>query len=110
MARDISSSSSTTAANMSERDIEEQKTQQKRARHWHLVFDQTHVTPEVLKYPYRGSGTEDDPYVVEYIPNDRRNPMTWSMAKKWTLTLLVAVVSSPLLVSPGTRLYRCTLL
>jgi hypothetical protein len=91
-----SSSSSTIAADMSDRDIEEQKTQQKRARHWHLVFDQTHVTPEVLNHPYRGSGTEEDPYVVEYIPNDRRNPMGWSMFKKWTITLLVAVVSPPL--------------
>ncbi|PQE12998.1 MFS multidrug transporter protein [Rutstroemia sp. NJR-2017a BBW] len=88
-----SSSSSTIAADMSDRDIEEQKTQQKRARHWHLVFDQTHVTPEVLNHPYRGSGTEDDPYVVEYIPNDRRNPMGWSMFKKWTITLLVAVAT-----------------
>ncbi|TGO30536.1 hypothetical protein BPAE_0005g01320 [Botrytis paeoniae] len=84
-----SDSGSSTAMNM-DRDLEEQKNVQKKARHWELVFDQIHVTPEVLNYPYRGSGTEQDPYVVEYIPNDRRNPLNFTMLKKWTITLLLA--------------------
>ncbi|KAF7880955.1 uncharacterized protein EAF02_006846 [Botrytis sinoallii] len=84
-----SDSSSSTAMNM-DRDLEEQKNVQKKARHWELVFDQIHVTPEVLNYPYRGSGTEQDPYVVEFIPGDRRNPLNFTMLKKWTITLLLA--------------------
>ncbi|KAF7948368.1 uncharacterized protein EAE97_003779 [Botrytis byssoidea] len=84
-----SDSGSSTTINM-DRDLEEQKNVQKKARHWELVFDQIHVTPEVLNYPYRGSGTEQDPYVVEYIPGDRRNPMNFTMLKKWTITLLLA--------------------
>ncbi|QSZ30605.1 hypothetical protein DSL72_000162 [Monilinia vaccinii-corymbosi] len=72
------------------RDLEEQKSVQSKARHWELVFDQTHVTPEVLNHPYKGSGTEQDPYVVEYIPNDRRNPLNFTKLKKWTITLLLA--------------------
>ncbi|APA10204.1 hypothetical protein sscle_06g049740 [Sclerotinia sclerotiorum 1980 UF-70] len=84
-----SNSASSTVVNM-DRDLEEQKYVQKKAKHWELVFDQTHVTPEVLNYPYKGSGTEQDPYVVEYIPNDRRNPMNFSMLKKWSLTILLA--------------------
>ncbi|KAF7937384.1 uncharacterized protein EAE98_001698 [Botrytis deweyae] len=84
-----SDSSSLTATNM-DRDLEEQKNVQKKARHWELVFDQIHVTPEVLNYPYRGSGTEQDPYVVEFIPGDRRNPLNFTMLKKWTITLLLA--------------------
>ena len=89
-----SSASSATATEPPERDVEAQKgrTQQK-ASHWQLVFDQTHVTSEVLNWPYRGSGTEDDPFVVEYIENDRRNPMLFPMWKKWMITILVAVVS-----------------
>ena len=93
-----SSSSSMTATEpleRDERDIEARKTTQKKASHWQLVFDQTHVTPEVLNYPYKGSGTEEDPYVVEYIPNDRRNPMLFPTWKKWTITLLVAFVNHP---------------
>lgn len=93
MVRTSDSGSSTTMT--MDRDMEGQKNVQKRARHWELVFDQIHVTPEVLKYPYRGSGTEHDPYVVEFIPDDRRNPMNFTMLKKWTITLLLAFVSSP---------------
>lgn len=55
-----------------------------------MVIDQTHVTPEVLRWPYKGSGTEEDPYVVEYIENDRRNPMLFPTWKKWVITILVA--------------------
>lgn len=89
-----SDSGSSTAMDM-ERDVEGQKTARKRARHWELVFDQVHVTPEVLDYPYKGSGTERDPYVVEFIPDDRRNPMNFTMWKKWTITILLAFVSCP---------------
>lgn len=95
MAQPDSSASSTTATSEPlERDIEGQKrrTPQK-ASHWELVIDQTHVTDEVLRWPYRGSGTEEDPYVVEYIENDRRNPMLFPMWKKWMITILVAFVS-----------------
>ena len=71
-------------------DVELQKTTQKRPSHWQLVFDQTHVTPEVLGHKYQGSGTHDDPYVVEYIPHDPRNPMHFPQWKKWVITILVA--------------------
>ena len=67
-----------------------QKPPQKRASHWQLVFDQALVTPEVLNHRYRGSGTHDDPYVVEYIPHDQRNPMHFPQWKKWLITMLVA--------------------
>ncbi|KAI4175557.1 MAG: hypothetical protein LQ343_001548 [Gyalolechia ehrenbergii] len=45
------------------------------------------------QHRYVGAGTEDDPYVVEFLPNDPRNPMGFSMVKKWTITLLVAGVT-----------------
>ena len=94
MSLPASSSSSITATEPQERDIEAQKkNNQKSSAHWELVFDQTHVTDDVRNWRYRGSGTEHDPYVVEYIDNDRRNPMTWPMWKKWMITLIVAFVS-----------------
>ncbi|PVH72068.1 MFS general substrate transporter [Cadophora sp. DSE1049] len=90
--RPSSSASSRTATEASsEADVEAQKKPtQKKAAHWELVFDQTHITPEVLNWPYKGLGTEEDPYVVEYIENDRRNPMLFPQWKKWMITLLVA--------------------
>jgi len=100
MPRQDSSASSTTAIDPPPeqelpRDIEKQKMTQKQTSHWELVWDQTHVTPEVVNWPYKGSGTEEDPYVVEYIENDRRDPMLFPQWKKWMITILVAFVSRP---------------
>ena len=92
--QNTSSSSSITVTEPPERDVEAQRNHnQKKASHWQLVIDQTHVTPEVVHWPYKGSGTERDPYVVVYIDNDRRNPMLFPQWKKWMITLLVAFVS-----------------
>ncbi|TGO26389.1 hypothetical protein BPAE_0060g00040 [Botrytis paeoniae] len=90
-----SSSTSVATATGLERDVdsESQNAIQKPASHWQLVFDQTHVTPAVLNHRYSGSGTEEDPYVVEYIPNDRRDPMGFPMWKKWAITMLVGVAT-----------------
>jgi hypothetical protein len=74
-------------------DVEAQpRNTQKRSSHWQLVIDQIHVTPEVADWPYKGSGTERDPYVVIYIENDRRNPMLFSKLKKWFITVIIALV------------------
>ena len=61
--------------------------------HWHVVASHALVTPAVLRHHYNGSGTKEDPYVVEFIPNDPRDPMNFSMIKKWSITLLVAVAT-----------------
>ncbi|KAF5250810.1 hypothetical protein FANTH_4082 [Fusarium anthophilum] len=65
-------------------------TKTKSLPHWRLVIDQAGVTPEVLAYNYQGSGTEQDPFVVQWIPNDPRNPQQWNDSKKWFITLGVA--------------------
>ncbi|KAG9788779.1 MFS transporter, partial [Aureobasidium melanogenum] len=57
---------------------------------WRLVIDQARVTPEVLNYPYRGSGTTEDPYIVTYIPNDPGNPFTWTSKRRWAISWIVA--------------------
>ncbi|KAJ5747135.1 uncharacterized protein N7511_008831 [Penicillium nucicola] len=62
----------------------------RRIPHWRILTDQGVVTPEIIDYPYVGSGTEEDPYVVEWIPNDPRNPMEFSLALKWMYTVIVA--------------------
>src|SRR5882757_6000953 len=56
-----------------------------------LVVDQARVTQEVLKYPYPGSGTSEDPYIVSYIPQDAGNPFNWSNGRRWTISTIVAV-------------------
>ena len=57
------------------------------------MLDSSLITPEVRTHHYAGLGTEDNPYVVEFLPNDPRNPMEFSMVRKWTITILVAFVT-----------------
>ncbi|KAI9925913.1 hypothetical protein ASPWEDRAFT_42575 [Aspergillus wentii DTO 134E9] len=71
--------------------------------HWRLLTDQGVVTREILEYDYPGSGTQDDPYAVSWIPNDPRNPMLFSLGKKITITLTVAF--STLIVSLTSSAY-----
>lgn len=58
-----------------------------------LITDQGVVTQEIVDYPYPGSGTEEDPYVMTWIPEDPRNPMLFSKTTKWTFTMIVAVAT-----------------
>ncbi|PYI03987.1 MFS general substrate transporter [Aspergillus sclerotiicarbonarius CBS 121057] len=58
--------------------------------HWRLIVDQSVVTQEIIDYPYAGSGTESDPFVVEWIPNDPRNPMLFNKNMKWVYTIIAA--------------------
>ncbi|KAJ5287928.1 hypothetical protein N7478_003614 [Penicillium angulare] len=62
----------------------------RRIPYWRILTDQGFCTPEVIEYPYAGAGTDDDPYVVEWIPNDPRNPMEFDASLKWTYTIIVA--------------------
>lgn len=64
-----------------------------KSSHFRIVASHSLITHAVLHHNYRGAGTDDDPYVVDFIPNDPRNPMGWTMLKKWIITLLVAVAT-----------------
>lgn len=61
--------------------------------YWRLVFDQGVVTQEIVDYDYLGSGTEDDPYAVTWLPDDPRNPMNFSSAMKWSFTMVMAIAT-----------------
>ncbi|OAQ58706.1 multidrug resistance protein [Pochonia chlamydosporia 170] len=61
--------------------------------YWRLVVDQAGVTHDVLHHAYPGSGSEADPYLVQWIPNDPRNPMGFSNTKKWFITITVAIAT-----------------
>ncbi|KAF7717493.1 MFS-type transporter [Penicillium ucsense] len=61
--------------------------------YFRMVFDQGVVTQQVASHPYSGSGTDDDPYVVTWIPDDPRNPLLFSQTKKWLFTALMAIAT-----------------
>lgn len=58
-----------------------------------LVVSHALVTPAVLEYDYNGAGTAEDPFVVEFIPDDPRDPMGFPTGLKWLITILVAFVT-----------------
>lgn len=58
--------------------------------HWQLVRSHALISDAVLNYDYNGSGTEEDPYHVQFLPDDPRDPMNFPQWKKWVITLLVA--------------------
>lgn len=68
-------------------------TKTNKSSHWHIITKHTTISPEVLNHHYPGSGTEDDPYRVEFLPGDERDPQNFSNLKKWSITLLVAIAT-----------------
>ena len=76
---------------MAEKDVEAAKST--RIPFFRQVYDKAGITPEVEKWDYEGSGTEEDPYVVIWIHDDPRNPMLYSSTRKWTITMLVAMAT-----------------
>jgi hypothetical protein len=69
---------------------------------WRLIVDQGVVTQEVVDHKYAGSGTEEDPFAVTWLPEDPRNPMQFSETLKWFVTLVAAIATLAVaLVSSG---------
>jgi hypothetical protein len=56
---------------------------------------QLYVTPfdEIYVYRYRGEGTLEKPYLVDWLPNDPENPQNWNQTYKWLLTIFVAIAT-----------------
>lgn len=57
---------------MAEKDVEAGRPQ--RIPWLKAVFDQGVVTDDIKNWHYRGTGTDDDPYIVVWIDDDPRNP------------------------------------
>ena len=59
--------------------------------HWRLIIDQSRITQDVVTHKYQGRGTEDDPFIVTWIPSDPGNPMQFATSKKWFVSGIAAV-------------------
>lgn len=84
----VSSLSSVTVTEP-ERDVESQRSRHL-SSHFRTLLDQGGVTPEVLNWRYKGNGTDDEPFIVDFLEGDPKNPMTFPQSKKWTITILQA--------------------
>ncbi|KAK7743751.1 MFS siderochrome iron transporter 1 [Diatrype stigma] len=86
----ISSASSATVTEAGRPgDLESNKPRQGMS-YFQRQFDQAGVTEAVLAWKYSGAGTEENPYVVDFLPDDPKNPMAFSQRKKWSITVLQA--------------------
>lgn len=57
---------------------------------WRLVLSQTTITDSVLQHQWEGEGTQESPYLVEWLPEDPRDPHQMQEWMKWSITLLQA--------------------
>lgn len=76
---------------MTQKQLEDQEQAPRSLPLFRLVVDQARVTDDVLNYPYEGSGTTEDPFIVTYIPQDAGNPFNWTKGFRWAITSVVAI-------------------
>ncbi|KAH8601093.1 MFS general substrate transporter [Bisporella sp. PMI_857] len=59
--------------------------------HWRLVRETSIIVPEVFYHPWEGSGIPRDPYLIDWIPLDPRNPLLFTRRKKWLIASISAI-------------------
>ncbi|KAJ3574262.1 hypothetical protein NPX13_g4423 [Xylaria arbuscula] len=84
---------STSAVTLNEPEAEEEVEPPKPSNEitwWQRQFDHACVTPAVLEWKYKGQGTPENPYVVDFLPDDKRNPFLFPAWYKWSITAFKA--------------------
>lgn len=54
-----------------------------------------YTTPweDIVSKTYPGEGTEEKPYLVDWLEGDAENPMTWKQHYKWFVVIINAVAT-----------------
>ena len=55
---------------------------------WIRVLLHTRLDDDVCTQNYAGNGTNDDPYIVDYLQNDSQDAMNFSKGRKWAIAIL----------------------
>lgn len=74
-----------------EKDLEARRPAQ--ISHFKRILQQDALTQDIIDHHYPGAGTEEDPYIVTWIDQDPVDPMNYSIIKKWSITMLVAIAT-----------------
>jgi hypothetical protein len=48
----------------------------------------TRLDDDVCNQTYAGNGTVDDPYIIDYLHNDRQDAMNFTKGRKWAVAIL----------------------
>lgn len=59
-------------------------------RPWRTAITSFHT---IIDHHYAGSGTQQDPYIVEWLEEDPECPKQYSETLRWSVTVLVAVMT-----------------
>jgi multidrug resistance protein len=89
-ATDTASAASSMTATEAERDVEAGSANRNPSSHFGLVFNPAGVSRAVIDHKYPGEGTQESPYIVDFLEDDAHNPFSFPMWKKWSITLGVA--------------------
>jgi MFS family permease len=65
-------------------------TERTKVSHFKLVLSQTLMSPEVVDHVYPGSGSDEDPYLVDWLPDDVKDPYGISKGIKWWITVIMS--------------------
>ncbi|KPM36018.1 putative MFS-type transporter [Neonectria ditissima] len=83
-------SSSTTVADPDPLESQQSKANLSR---WRGFFGGAAVGEDALNHEYPGDGTDQSPFLVEFVQGDPQDPMAFSRSRKWTITLLQAIAT-----------------
>lgn len=75
--------------------------------HWHLLSPRGVVTPDVLNASYEGSGTENSPYLINFIDRDPGDPKQYPSWKKWSIVATVSFTT--FIAALGSSIYLGTI-
>jgi hypothetical protein len=57
-----------------------------------LCVDKGRIQPLVAQSnPFQGSGTLDDPYLVDWLPGEVANSLNWKKGFRWLITVHLAI-------------------
>ncbi|KAL8279684.1 hypothetical protein RQP46_007997 [Phenoliferia psychrophenolica] len=48
---------------------------------------------QILAHRYHGKGTEEEPFIIEWLPQDHENPQTYPELYKWFVIMVVAIAT-----------------
>ncbi|KAL8338364.1 hypothetical protein RB598_006975 [Gaeumannomyces tritici] len=88
--RPASSAASSVTATEAGVDSESLRRKEMMLSNWELVTDPAGVNSLVLNHTYQGRGTEESPFIVDFLPDDPHNAKNYPRWKKWCFTMLQA--------------------
>lgn len=60
---------------------------------WRRILSPGHVSTDALSRTYPGSGSDTDPFIVQWAPDDPCDPRSFSKTRKWLFTSLLSLAT-----------------